>query len=302
MIDDQGNVYYYLNDHLGSAAVVINSSGTVRDKHKYQAFGGSDGSSAVLGQAYRYTGKPLDEELDLDWYYYGARYYDPSIGRFLRVDPLHGNNLSWSPYVYCLDNPLILIDLNGLDESLTLRGRVLIPGMLGAAPGVVALNHFDAGVSRSKGYAIRAGAYEAGARVSLNVGTEGADLTAKAGVKTGGILDLGFETKISTDATFVAKAGGEINIGSLAGKGQVGLNADLTTGDVTPVSEVETSSTVPGGIPGSKQTSTANKQGVVYEIVVGSTGLKVTYYPKGKQDLSNKPGAEDKPSNTGKVD
>ena len=113
MLDDQGNVYYYLNDHLGSAAVVINSSGTVRDKHKYQAFGGSDGSSVVLGQAYRYTGKPLDEEFDLDWYYYGARYYDPSIGRFPSIDPLHGKYPGWSPYAYCLNNPLRLVDPDG---------------------------------------------------------------------------------------------------------------------------------------------------------------------------------------------
>jgi len=113
MLDDQGNVYYYLNDHLGSAAVVINSSGTVRDKHRYQAFGGSDGASVVLGQAYRYTGKPLDEELDLDWYYYGARYYDPSIGRFPSIDPLRGKYPGWSPYAYCLNNPLSLVDDQG---------------------------------------------------------------------------------------------------------------------------------------------------------------------------------------------
>jgi RHS repeat-associated protein len=98
---------------LGSAAVVINSSGTVRDKHKYQAFGGSDGASVGLGQAYRYTGKPLDEELDLDWYCYGARYYDPSIGRFPSIDPLHGKSPGWSPYGYCMNNPLRYIDPNG---------------------------------------------------------------------------------------------------------------------------------------------------------------------------------------------
>gem|GEM_PF-4075133 len=93
--------------------MVINSSGTVRDKHKYQAFGGSDGSSVGLGQAYRYTGKPLDEELGLGWYYYGARYYDPSIGRFPSIDPLHGKSPGWSPYAYCLNNPLRLVDPDG---------------------------------------------------------------------------------------------------------------------------------------------------------------------------------------------
>ena len=112
--------------------MVINSSGTVRDKHRYQAFGGSDGSSVVLGQAYRYTGKPLDEEFDLDWYYYGARYYDPSIGRFPSIDPLHGKSPGWSPYAYCLNNPLRLVDPDGLapgDHFLTMDQAALDCGM-----------------------------------------------------------------------------------------------------------------------------------------------------------------------------
>jgi RHS repeat-associated protein len=113
MIDSAGAVYYYLNDHLGSAAVVINSSGTVRDKHKYQAFGGSDGAS---------VGKPLDEELDLDWYYYGARYYDPSIGRFPSMDPLHGKYPGWSPYAYCLNNPVRNVDPDG-DTVVVMSGH-----------------------------------------------------------------------------------------------------------------------------------------------------------------------------------
>jgi len=72
----------------------------------------------VLGQAYRYTGKPLDEEFDLDWYYYGARYYDPSIGRFPSMDPLHGKYPGWSPYAYCKNNPILRIDPNGLTDIL----------------------------------------------------------------------------------------------------------------------------------------------------------------------------------------
>ena len=62
MVDAQNHVYYYLNDHLGSAAVVIDSAGNVKDKYKYRPFGGEHQHTMVLGQAYRYTGKPLDEE------------------------------------------------------------------------------------------------------------------------------------------------------------------------------------------------------------------------------------------------
>ena len=47
LIDSANHVYYYLNDHLGSAAVVIDSSGNVKDKYRYAAFGGSDGTTIL---------------------------------------------------------------------------------------------------------------------------------------------------------------------------------------------------------------------------------------------------------------
>ncbi len=114
MIDSLDNVYYYINDHLGSAGVLIASDGTVRDKYRYKPFGGMEsGQSVNVGQSYRYTGQPIDEELDMDWYYYGARYYDPEIGRFLAVDPAAAMYSSHSPYSYCGNNPINYLDVNG---------------------------------------------------------------------------------------------------------------------------------------------------------------------------------------------
>ncbi len=116
VIDATDAVYYYLNDHLGSAGVLIASDGTVRDTYKYKPFGDvGTGQSVNVGQAYRYTGKPLDEEMDLDWYYYGARYYNPEIGRFLAADPLAVKYPDWNPYGYCLSNPLRLFDPDGME-------------------------------------------------------------------------------------------------------------------------------------------------------------------------------------------
>jgi len=59
------------------------------------------------------NGKPLEAA---GLYYYGARYYDPALGRFVSCDPVMGNlsnpqNLN--PYVYCLNNPQSYIDKNG---------------------------------------------------------------------------------------------------------------------------------------------------------------------------------------------
>ena len=51
----------------------------------------------------------------LDWYDYGARFYDPVLGRWHAGD-LHAESyFSWSPYNYVANNPIILTDPNGLD-------------------------------------------------------------------------------------------------------------------------------------------------------------------------------------------
>ncbi|MCD6165521.1 L,D-transpeptidase family protein, partial [bacterium] len=60
---------------------------------------------------YKFTEKELDNETD--FYYFGARYYDPEVGRFISPDPLAEKLPSWSPYVYVSDNPLKYIDPTG---------------------------------------------------------------------------------------------------------------------------------------------------------------------------------------------
>jgi uncharacterized protein RhaS with RHS repeats len=51
--------------------------------------------------------------MDLGWYDYGFRDYDPQIGRFVQIDPL-ANNFVWSPYVYSGNDPIANIDVDGL--------------------------------------------------------------------------------------------------------------------------------------------------------------------------------------------
>ena len=64
--------------------------------------------------SYKFNAKELDEETGL--YYYGARYYDPRTGVWLSVDPLAESRIGWSPYAYCLNNPILRIDPNGLTD------------------------------------------------------------------------------------------------------------------------------------------------------------------------------------------
>jgi RHS repeat-associated protein len=63
---------------------------------------------------YLYNGKELNSDFGLDWIDYGARYYDAAIGRWGQVDPLAEMYYSTSGYAYVLNNPIGLIDPNGM--------------------------------------------------------------------------------------------------------------------------------------------------------------------------------------------
>ena len=106
--------HYYLKDHLGNNRVVMAQSGTVEQINHYYPFGGLFGEgTATSNQAYKYNGKELDRMHGLDWYDYGARFYDPAVGQWNSVDPKVDWYYSMSPYNYVVNNPIILNDPNG---------------------------------------------------------------------------------------------------------------------------------------------------------------------------------------------
>jgi RHS repeat-associated protein len=72
--------------------------------------------NASLNYDYKYNGKELQDELGLNMYDYGARNYDPAIGRWMNIDPLADERDWMTPYNYVQNNPLSKIDPYGLTD------------------------------------------------------------------------------------------------------------------------------------------------------------------------------------------
>ncbi len=64
-------------------------------------------------QKFGFGGKELNEELGIQWHDFGARNYDASLGRWMNLDPLAEDYISWSPYNYTFNNPTNLVDPDG---------------------------------------------------------------------------------------------------------------------------------------------------------------------------------------------
>jgi RHS repeat-associated protein len=130
-VQDGQDLYFYIKDHLGNTRLTYtptichncSSNCNIPDykvEHvvDYYPYGKVLREYVAISvEKFLTTGNERDVETD--WDYRNARYYDADIGRFLAVDPLAHELLLWSPYVGLNDNPIYFIDPTGLfGESL----------------------------------------------------------------------------------------------------------------------------------------------------------------------------------------
>lgn len=147
-IELDGEVYIPIHDLEGNIACLVDpETREVAESYSYTVFGeesildrsGASVAVSSLGNPWRYREKRVDEETGLVWF--GYRYYDPEIGRWLSPDPL-GTTDSLNLYVYAHNNPLKYIDRFGMEIEIDpncgceLHGH---PGYYNRPPGCICI-------------------------------------------------------------------------------------------------------------------------------------------------------------------
>jgi RHS repeat-associated protein len=116
-IQGETHTYYYHTDHLGSTRLITDENKTIVTAAGYHPFG--ETSAEEGSEDYLFAGGKRDAT---GLYSYGARYYDPDLGRFITRDPLKGtivNPQSLNRYTYCFNNPLKFVDPLGLAATFS---------------------------------------------------------------------------------------------------------------------------------------------------------------------------------------
>jgi RHS repeat-associated protein len=103
-----GSLIYYHADGLGSIVKMTDQAGSVVHSYQYDTWGNIELGATQGG--YAFTGREWDPEIGL--YYYRARYYDPTLGRFVSEDPV--GLVGGSLYAYVRNAPASLTDSRGL--------------------------------------------------------------------------------------------------------------------------------------------------------------------------------------------
>ncbi|MFN8444225.1 MAG: RHS repeat-associated core domain-containing protein [Caldilineaceae bacterium] len=137
-------VFYLLQDHLKSSSAIASQTGVVNaaDRDYYLPFGGNRGGAFSALTTKRFTGQyheaslPGGEGLS----YYGARWYDAKLGRFLSADtvvPTIGSPQALNRYSYVHNNPVVFTDSTGhcADGITTVVCAAVAGGTAGALVG-----------------------------------------------------------------------------------------------------------------------------------------------------------------------
>jgi RHS repeat-associated protein len=129
---DASGAFTFLSDALGSTLGLVDSEGNLQAQYTYEPFGRTDTTGGASSNSLRYTGR---EDDGTGLYYYRARYYSPTLQRFISEDPLDFR-AGFNAYTYVLNSPLNGVDPSGLIVMVCSR-----PAFREVFPGVGLGNH-----------------------------------------------------------------------------------------------------------------------------------------------------------------
>lgn len=122
---------YQYKDHLGNVRLSYDKNLAIVEENNYYPFGlrqngYNNNPNYSLGspqaEKYKYNGKELQDDniggQQLNLYDFGARNYDPALGRWMNLDPLAEQMRRHSPYNYAFDNPIYFIDPDGMSPRV----------------------------------------------------------------------------------------------------------------------------------------------------------------------------------------
>ena len=110
-----GETYRLLSDHLGSVRLVVNvANGSVVQRIDYDEFGRITRNTAPGFQPFGFGGGILDDQTGL--VRFGARDYDPVVGRWTAKDPVGFGGGDGNLYAYVANDPINLVDPSGLQS------------------------------------------------------------------------------------------------------------------------------------------------------------------------------------------
>lgn len=147
-----GGTYYYIDDGLGSTRALADGNGSVTDGYGYvDAFGQPQHTSGSTANSFLFNGQQFDQNLGL--YYLRARYYAPTIGRFLSQDPVAGYDdtpASLHRYLYTSNEPVDKVDPGGEEESaIGTEAAIADSTIVDQAEAIVDVNNVAAAISTS---------------------------------------------------------------------------------------------------------------------------------------------------------
>jgi len=134
-------ITYYHHDALGSTVAATDENGALLWKEAYRPYGERIRKEDANTNDIWYTGKPHEEEMGLS--YFGARWYDPNIGRFMAIDPVavrEGGIHSFNRYAYANNNPYKFVDPDGRNAALALCAGGPAGCVIGIGLTILAIN------------------------------------------------------------------------------------------------------------------------------------------------------------------